>query len=248
MAAEDAGSSPTDRASLPPERPAVLGDQTVLSVLMGAGGLVKVVPNRVCNRAPTPMWGCQRRTRYRGRRRTSIQSSLCRAPSSSRVFSGVGYAPSGGCRLYEPPDTVDPIARSATSRSGPCHYRAIQVRAFAGSRAHHRPSERGTEGQPPDAAELLILWSYRVILAVVKTAISVPDETFERASRRAQDLGVSRSEFFARAATRYLDELDAASLTEQIDLVIASIEAADDSNADAVIAGRRLLIDAADEW
>ncbi len=60
---------------------------------------------------------------------------------------------------------------------------------------------------------------------------------------------MSRSEFFARAATRYLDELDADSLTEQIDAAIASVETADDSAADAVIAGRRvLLIDATDEW
>ncbi len=59
---------------------------------------------------------------------------------------------------------------------------------------------------------------------------------------------MSRSEFFARAAIRYLDELDAASLTDQIDAAIASIEGADDSNTDAVIAGRRRLIDAADEW
>ena len=43
----------------------------------------------------------------------------------------------------------------------------------------------------------------------MKTAISVPDPTFERAARRASDLGMSRSEFFARAAERYLDELDA---------------------------------------
>ncbi len=111
---------------------------------------------------------------------------------------------------------------------------AIEERAVARIAEH-----RGTL-EPP--------WSYRVILSIVKTAISVPDDTFERASRRAQDLGMSRSEFFARAATRYLDELDAASLTEQIDTAISSIEAADDSNSDAVIAGRRLLIEATDEW
>jgi metal-responsive CopG/Arc/MetJ family transcriptional regulator len=82
----------------------------------------------------------------------------------------------------------------------------------------------------------------------MKTAISVPNDTFERASRRAQDLGMSRSEFFARAATRYLDELDAESLTEQIDGALASIEAADDSTAEAVVAGRRLLTEGLDEW
>ena len=50
----------------------------------------------------------------------------------------------------------------------------------------------------------------------MKTAISLSDETFDRVSRTASDLGMSRSEFFARAAKRYLDELDAQSLTSQI--------------------------------
>jgi hypothetical protein len=90
--------------------------------------------------------------------------------------------------------------------------------------------------------------SYPVILTNMKTAISVPDDTFERASRRAHDLGMSRSEFFTRAAARYLDELEAESLTEQIDTAIASLEATDDSAADAVAVGRRLLIEATDEW
>src|SRR5262249_24614308 len=51
----------------------------------------------------------------------------------------------------------------------------------------------------------------------VKTAISVPDDTFEQATKRASELGISRSEFFSRAARRYLDELGARSLTKQID-------------------------------
>jgi hypothetical protein len=51
----------------------------------------------------------------------------------------------------------------------------------------------------------------------MKTAISVPDEIFEQAAGQAAELGISRSEFFARAARRYLDELAARSLTSQID-------------------------------
>jgi predicted DNA-binding protein len=74
----------------------------------------------------------------------------------------------------------------------------------------------------------------------VKTAISVPDETYERASRRACDLGMSRSELFARAVERYLDELDAQSLTAQIDSALECL-AADEMNADAVAAGHRVL-------
>mgnify|MGYP000303569707 CR=1 FL=1 len=82
----------------------------------------------------------------------------------------------------------------------------------------------------------------------VKTAISVPDETFERASRRAVALGMSRSEFFAVAAQRYLDELDAQSLTQNIDAALDSLPSRDESADDAVRAGRRLLADTDDEW
>jgi hypothetical protein len=82
----------------------------------------------------------------------------------------------------------------------------------------------------------------------VKTAISVPDETFEKASRRARDLGMSRSEFFTRAAARYLDELDAESLTRQIDLAVAAIGEGDGSVSDAVAAGHRTLVDESGEW
>ncbi len=50
----------------------------------------------------------------------------------------------------------------------------------------------------------------------MKTAISLPDDTFEQASRRAKQLGVSRSQFFATAAVRYLAELDRSSLLSLI--------------------------------
>ena len=59
----------------------------------------------------------------------------------------------------------------------------------------------------------------------MKTAISLPDDTYEEATRQAAELGISRSEFFARAARRYLDELASQSLTQQID---EALQAADD--------------------
>jgi metal-responsive CopG/Arc/MetJ family transcriptional regulator len=82
----------------------------------------------------------------------------------------------------------------------------------------------------------------------VKTAISVPDDTFERASRRARDLGMSRSEFFTRAARRYLDELDAESTTRQIDAALDQLGVADESARDAVAFGLRVFADTDDEW
>ena len=53
----------------------------------------------------------------------------------------------------------------------------------------------------------------------VKTAISLPDDTYEQAARQAAELGISRSEFFARAARSYLLELASHSLTQQINEV-----------------------------
>lgn len=80
----------------------------------------------------------------------------------------------------------------------------------------------------------------------MKTAISVPDQTFERAERRAHELGMSRSEFFTRAANRYLDELDAESATRQIDDALTTLNG-DESWTDAVEAGHRVVADES-EW
>ncbi len=80
----------------------------------------------------------------------------------------------------------------------------------------------------------------------VKTAISVPDDTFEQVTKRAGELGMSRSEFFARAAQRYLEELSALSLTQQIDEALQAT-GADESSSAAAVAGRRRLADE-DDW
>jgi metal-responsive CopG/Arc/MetJ family transcriptional regulator len=54
----------------------------------------------------------------------------------------------------------------------------------------------------------------------VKTAISIPDETFARAEQHAAALGVGRSEFFTRAVRRYIQQLEAESLTGRINFAI----------------------------
>jgi metal-responsive CopG/Arc/MetJ family transcriptional regulator len=79
----------------------------------------------------------------------------------------------------------------------------------------------------------------------MKTAISIPDDTFSEAEHRAAALGVSRSEFFTTAARRYIQELDAQSLTERIDAAIA-IAGSDESSQAAVRSGRRALADGED--
>ncbi len=82
----------------------------------------------------------------------------------------------------------------------------------------------------------------------VKTAISMPDELFDRVCRQAVALGMSRSEFFARAAQRYLDELSADSLTTQINTALEKFNASDDTQEAAVAVGRRVISAVDDDW
>lgn len=88
-------------------------------------------------------------------------------------------------------------------------------------------------------------WSYPVILSDVKTAISVPDTTFDRVTRRARELGMSRSELFTKAAEHYLEVLDHQSLSRRIDEAL-QVTGGDDSAHLAVEAGRRTL--GRDDW
>ncbi|HEY9242131.1 MAG TPA: ribbon-helix-helix protein, CopG family [Streptosporangiaceae bacterium] len=80
----------------------------------------------------------------------------------------------------------------------------------------------------------------------MKTAISVPDDTFEQATKQAAELGISRSEFFSRAARRYLDELASRSLTQQVNDALETT-GQDESAAVAAQAGRERLA-AGDDW
>lgn len=58
----------------------------------------------------------------------------------------------------------------------------------------------------------------------MKTAISIPDATFARVEESAARLGVSRSEFFARAAERWIADLEDTQTTAAIDAVLGDAE------------------------
>lgn len=81
----------------------------------------------------------------------------------------------------------------------------------------------------------------------MKTAISIPDATFERAERRAKELGVSRSEFYAKAAERWLDALEDEHTTEKIDeaLLVAPQE---DSEIAFLSRAAGELVDPRESW
>jgi metal-responsive CopG/Arc/MetJ family transcriptional regulator len=82
----------------------------------------------------------------------------------------------------------------------------------------------------------------------VKTAISIPDDTFTRADQRARMLGITRSQFYTQAAQRYLDQLDAESLTKQIDEAIDMIGTDESSTLATTAAHRTLEQSGDDEW
>ena len=55
----------------------------------------------------------------------------------------------------------------------------------------------------------------------MKTAISLPDPLFEAAEELASDLGVSRSELYARALAEFVEKRQAQTVREALDTVYA---------------------------
>ena len=55
----------------------------------------------------------------------------------------------------------------------------------------------------------------------MKTAISIPDRVFREAERTAKRLGLSRSEFFTRAAQKLMAALRDAEITASYDAAFA---------------------------
>lgn len=84
----------------------------------------------------------------------------------------------------------------------------------------------------------------------MKTAISVPDAVFARVDRGAKHLGVSRSEFFSRAAEHYLDDLDREGLTARIDAALSRVgePGAEDSTWRRAGLASLLAATDGDEW
>ncbi|MEJ7753168.1 MAG: ribbon-helix-helix domain-containing protein [Candidatus Limnocylindrales bacterium] len=59
----------------------------------------------------------------------------------------------------------------------------------------------------------------------IKTAISIPDSVFKSADELARRLDLSRSELYARAVSRYVEQHSDVGITEALDRVYAQPEA-----------------------
>lgn len=62
----------------------------------------------------------------------------------------------------------------------------------------------------------------------MKTAISIPDEVFERAERAAKRLGLSRSELFTRAVQAFLLTRSEENVTRSYDLAFGEPSGSDE--------------------
>jgi metal-responsive CopG/Arc/MetJ family transcriptional regulator len=82
----------------------------------------------------------------------------------------------------------------------------------------------------------------------MKTAISIPDDVFQRATRYAKKLGISRSELIARAVEQFLEEHRAREIRESYDRAFgeATADEPDDTAELRARAARKALLDV--EW
>lgn len=62
----------------------------------------------------------------------------------------------------------------------------------------------------------------------MKTAVSIPDKTFRAADRLARQMGVSRSELYARAVAKFVAEQSRDGLTGRIDQALEGLDPAAD--------------------
>jgi metal-responsive CopG/Arc/MetJ family transcriptional regulator len=78
----------------------------------------------------------------------------------------------------------------------------------------------------------------------MKTAISLPDELFERAEAAAKKLRVSRSKLYARALEKMLKEMDDKEITRRLNKVYAKV----DSRLDPALARLQWASLEKEEW
>lgn len=83
-----------------------------------------------------------------------------------------------------------------------------------------------------------------VILPLMKTAVSVPDQLFEAADRFARRLGLSRSELYSKALQEYLGSHREEGITEALNRLYDE----EDSSLDPGLASIQSSSLPKDEW
>jgi len=75
-----------------------------------------------------------------------------------------------------------------------------------------------------DIRSALDAWYDKGYTVAMKTAVSVPNDLFVHAEHLASQLGISRSELYARALRELVDRLESATVTKQLDAAYAKVD------------------------
>jgi len=85
-----------------------------------------------------------------------------------------------------------------------------------------------------------------VILPIMKTAISIPDDVFEQAERLAKTRGWSRSELYANAVSTFVNNERFLGVREKLDAVYG--ETTEDSAVDPLLASAQARSISKGKW
>ena len=78
----------------------------------------------------------------------------------------------------------------------------------------------------------------------MKTAISLPDALFKQADALAKQLGIPRSQLYARALAEYLTNVGPGQITQALDAVYAD----EDSTIDPTVMAAQVKAVGGEEW
>ncbi|WP_107669202.1 CopG family ribbon-helix-helix protein [Cyanothece sp. BG0011] len=78
----------------------------------------------------------------------------------------------------------------------------------------------------------------------MKTAISIPDEVFNKAEELAQKLGISRSELYTQAISNFLQSYPSKTVTDALNEVYSHQE----SGLDETVAAMQFYSIGSEEW
>jgi predicted transcriptional regulator len=81
----------------------------------------------------------------------------------------------------------------------------------------------------------------------VKTAVSLPDDLYERGEQAAQRLGVNRSQLYARALTKYLQDIGPDPVTDRLN-ELADEQAKERAAPESSAAARSMIDSGGWEW
>lgn len=81
----------------------------------------------------------------------------------------------------------------------------------------------------------------------VKTAVSLPDDLYERAEQAARQLGLNRSQFYARALAQYLQDIGPDPVTERLS-ELADQHAKESTALESSAAARSMIDSGGWEW